>query len=473
MHRLSIAALGVVVCGLSGAKICRADDPAARPNVLFILADDLGWGDLRPYGDRQSPTPNLEDLAAKGKLFTQFYVNGSVCSPSRCAFLTGQFPARHRIHGHYSGVQQNSDRGMSQFLEPEVPTVARLLKQAGYATAHVGKWHLGSSPDAPSPVRYGFDLARAMNSNDDAWKENTEPFFRARSTALFVDEAIRFIEANREGPFYLQLWTLLPHATLAPTDEQLKPFDRLSEPGLRHRSAKQIYYASLADLDSQIGRLLKKLDELGLAEKTLVIFSSDNGPEDIAIRNAGHSGVGSPGPFRGRKRSLYEGGIRVPLIVRWPSRISPGQLDDSSVVCGVDLMPTLCRLAGVQVPEAHRLDGEDRSAVLLGEPARRTKPLFWEWRFNIAGHVLNKSPMLAVREGDWKLLMNPDRSRVELYNIPSDPSELNNRAAEHPEVVERLGAAVLAWKKTLPEGPVEPQAGRNDYPWPKARGTRR
>jgi N-acetylgalactosamine-6-sulfatase len=447
-----------------------AADPPRKPNVVFILADDLGWGDLGCYGNRDTKTPNLDRLAAGGKLFTHFYVNGSVCSPSRCAFLTGQFPARHRIHGHYATPELNTSRGMSQFLDPKTPTLPRLLKEAGYATAHVGKWHLGHSPDAPSPARYGFDLVKATTSNDDTWKErNADPFFRARSTALFVDEGVKFIEANKDRPFYLQLWTLVPHATLNPTEEQLKPFERFSsgETGVPFKSARQIYYASLADLDQQVGRLLRKLDDLKLSDNTLVIFSSDNGPEEIFIRNAGHSGVGSPGPFRGRKRSLYEGGVRLPFLVRWPGAVRPGQVDDSSIVCGADLLPTVCKLADASVPKEHALDGEDRSAVILDKPAPRSKPLFWEWRFNIAGPVLNRSPILAMREGKWKLLMNPDRSRVELYDIPVDPSELTNLAGRDPEVVKQMSSRLLAWQKDLPEGPKDAAAGKNIYPWPR------
>jgi len=442
-----------------------------RPNVVFILADDLGWGDLGCYGNRDTRTPNLDRLAAGGRLFTQFYVNGSVCSPSRCAFLTGQFPARHKIHGHYATPEQNAARGMSQFLDPKTPTLPRLLKAAGYATAHVGKWHLGAHPEAPSPREYGFDAVKAANSSDNAWRENADPFFRAKSTSLFVDEGIRFIEANRTRPFYLQLWTLLPHATLNPTEEQLRPFDRFSpgQTGVPHRSARQIYYASLGDLDTQVGRLLGKLDELDLARNTLVVFSSDNGPEEILIRNAGHSGVGSAGPFRGRKRSLYEGGVRVPFIVRWPARLPAGGVDDESVICGADLLPTVCKLAGVEVPKGHALDGEDRSAAIAGKPAARAKPLFWEWRFNVLGHVLNRCPMLGMRDGKWKLLMNPDGSRLELYDIPADPAEMNNLADRHPDVATRMSGRLLAWSRTLPEGPRDPGAGRNDYPWPKSK----
>jgi arylsulfatase A-like enzyme len=444
--------------------------PAAdRPNVVFILADDLGWGDLGCYGNRDTRTPNLDRLAAGGKLFTHFYSNASVCSPSRCAWLTGQLPARHRIHGHYATPEMNEARAMSSFLDPKTPTLSRLLKGAGYVTAHVGKWHLGHGPDAPSPAKYGFDVVKATTSNDDTWKErNEDAFFRAKSTALFVDEGLKFIEANRDRPFYLQLWTLLPHATLNPTPEQLKPLAKLStaEAGVPHRSARHIYYASLVDLDTQIGRLMKRLEELKLADNTLIVFSSDNGPEEIFIRNAGHSGVGSPGPFRGRKRSLYEGGIRVPLIVRWPKGVKPGQVDNTSVLCAADFLPTVCKLAGAEVPKGHDLDGEDRTATLSGKAAR-TKPLFWEWRFNVAGHVLNRCPMLAMRDGQWKLLMNPDGSRVELYDVPADASELNNLADRHPEVVKRMRERLLAWHKTLPKGPTDPGAGKNTYPWPK------
>lgn len=448
-----------------------ADSPR-RPNIIFILADDLGWGDLHCYGSRDAKTPNLDRLAEQGTLFTQFYTAGSVCSPSRCGFFTGQVPARHKVHGHFATHEMNERRGMANWLDPKTVNLARLLKGAGYATVHVGKWHLGSGDGAPSPKEYGFDFVRATTSNDDTWTErNEDPFFRAKSTGLFVDEAVKFIEANKDRPFYLQLWTLVPHATLNPTAEQLKPYANIGPGGkaFPHKSAKQIFYASVTDLDTQIGRLLAKLDELKLTGNTLVVFSSDNGPEEIAIRNAGHSGVGSSGPFRGRKRSLYEGGIRVPFIVRYPGVVTPRHVDNSSVISGTDFLPTICSFAGIELPEDYRGDGEDRSGAIRAndKPAPRTKPLYWEWRFNIAGHVLNKSPVLAVRDGKWKLLFNPDRSRVELYDIPADPSELHNLAEKHPDIVERLAKYSLEWQATLPKGPFDAAAGKNDYPWPK------
>ena len=233
------------------------------------------------------------------------------------------------------------------------------------------------------------------------------------------------------------------------------------------KGALQIYYSAVTDADRQLGRLFDKLGELGLADNTIVIFTSDNGPEDIHVGNASHSGVGSAGPFRGRKRSLYEGGVRMPFLVRWPQKIPAGRVDDSTVMSGVDMLPTICALAGVQSPKDWKLDGVDMSGTLKGSPAHRAKPLMWDFRYGVAGDTLNRSPMLAIRDGDWKLLMNPDRSRVELYDIPHDSSELNNVADRHPDVVGKLSDALLKWFKSLPEGPIEPEAGKADYRWPQ------
>ena len=465
--RLIVTCVILIFCV---AQLVIAD--SRPPNVIFILADDLGWGDLSCQGNQFLKTPNIDRLAVEGRQFTNFYVNGSVCSPSRCAFFTGQYPARHRIHGHYATRELNESRGMSNWLEPSVPNVARLLKSAGYATAHVGKWHLGNDANGPATTDYGFDFV-GTGERGGAAVTRSDPYFRANSSKLFVDESLEFIRAHKDRPFYLQLWTLVPHATLNPTDEQLDPFESLNPQGSDHKSARTIYYASVTDLDLQIGRLLSGLDEMGLADNTLVVFSSDNGPEEIFIRNAGHSGVGSPGPFRGRKRSLYEGGVRVPFLVRYPAKISAGIVDDASVVAGVDFLPTICKLAGVSVPTNHVLDGEDVSDLLGGQSRPRTKPLFWNWRFRIAGHPSSISPQLAVRDGQWKLLANPDKSRVELFDLTADPMQVDNVATQHPTVAERLLEQVLAWSATLPEGPHDPGAGDNQYPWPKSSPAKR
>ncbi|HSW44473.1 MAG TPA: sulfatase-like hydrolase/transferase [Phycisphaerae bacterium] len=454
------------VAARAAGESAPAPEVRERPNVIFILADDWGWGDLGCYGHRLIRTPNLDQMSKEGIRFSQFYVCSGVCSPSRAAFMTGHFPARHAIHGHLATDKLNADRAMPNWLDPKITTITRLMQQAGYVTAHFGKWHLGSGPDAPLPTAYGIDVARTVNSNDpDGWNEGKEPYFRARSTRYIVDETINFIEEHRDRPFFVQAWTLQTHATLNPTEEQMKPFQRFSAANVPFKSPATIYYASAADADREFGRLLKKLDEMGLSENTIVIFSSDNGPEDISILNAAHSGVGSAGPFRGRKRSLYEGGVRVPFIIRWPGHIPAGKVDGTSVVAGVDFLPTICKLAGVPMPADLEIDGEDMSAAWLGTPRERTTPLMWEWRFGIAGHTINKSPILSIREGNWKLLMNPDRSRVELYDIPRDPSELNNLADKHKDVVERMTRRVLGWQKTLPKGPFDADAGSNAYSW--------
>jgi len=440
---------------------------AAPPNVIFILADDLGWGDLGCYGHPITKTPHIDALAARGTLFTNFYVNGSVCSPSRCAFFTGQYPSRHRIHGHYATPEQNKARGMSDWLEPQAPNTARLLKSAGYATAHIGKWHLGSNSGGPEPDKYGFDYV-GSGEKDGANGPAADPHYRANSTRLFVDEAIQFIEKHRDGPFFTQIWTLVPHATLNPTPEQMKEYPRLHAggPDFPHASAAQIFSSSVTDLDTQLGRLFKALDDMKLADKTIIVFSSDNGPEDIHISNAGHSGIGSAGPFRGRKRSLYEGGVRVPGIICWPGHVPAGRIDKQSIVSGVDLLPSICSLAGVELPEEHALDGEDMSDTWTGETRPRKRPLMWEWRFRIAGEPFHHSPELAIRDNKWKLLMNPDRSRVELFDLNQDLTQLDNVAEHHPDIVERLSKQVTEWAKTLPDGPHDPGAGKMNYPMP-------
>lgn len=432
-----------------------------QPNIIFILADDLGWADLGCYGHPFIQTPNLDRLASQGTRFAQFYTNSAVCSPSRVAFLTGNFPARHRIHSALDTPEVNKTNGSADFLDPEATNVARVLKSAGYATAHFGKWHLGSTPKDPKPTAYGFDEFRS------SWPEAVpDPYFWSKTTNLIVDDGIRFIEKNRERPFYISLWTLIPHAILNPTPTEMARYRDFGPPNVPHKGAHQIYYGAVSGLDDQIGRLLAKLTELGLDEKTIVIFSSDNGPEDIDIYSVNHSGVGSTGAFRGRKRSLYEGGIRVPFIVRWPKQIPAGRVDNTSIVSAVDLLPTLSKLAGANIPDSYHSDGEDVSAALNGGAYKRKKLLMWEWRFDIYGHSVNRSPMLAIRDGDWKLLMNPDRSRVELYDVPRDPTELQNLAVRQPKVVARLSRPLLEWRNSLPPGPVRPSAGRNDFPGP-------
>ena len=444
-----------------------------RPNFVFIFADDWGWGDLGCYGHPHAKTPNLDSLASQGVLFTQFYVCSGVCSPSRAAVLTSQFPARLGIHGHFANHQHNAERGMPNWLDTSVTTYTRLLQQGGYAVGHYGKWHLGHGEGAPEPFAYGIDECRVNVGNGpqlDFTDIESGPE-RSKSSKVIVNESISFIERHKDEPFLVNVWLNDTHAILDPSEEQLEPYRNFMQKGLegKHVGANAIYFAAVTNADRQIGRLLDRLNELGLSENTVVIFSADNGPEDICIRNASHSGVGSSGPFRGRKRSLYEGGIRTPFILRWPAGgAAEGMVDNDTVLCGTDLLPTFCNLAGLDVPTAIQPDGEDMSAVFRGKRKERTSPLMWEWRFEIMGHCIHKSPILAIRDGNWKLLVNPDESRIELHDIPNDFMELNNVAEKHPDIVKRLSARVEAWAATLPEGPIHPAAGYNAYPWPKS-----
>jgi N-acetylgalactosamine-6-sulfatase len=436
---------------------------AQKPNVIFILTDDQGWADAHFAGHPYVKTPNLDRLAREGTWFKQFYVAATVCSPSRCAFMTSHYPARHHIHGHFATHEQNAARHMPDWLDPKTPTVTKLLQQAGYATAHFGKWHLGGGKDAPTPGEYGIDAHRTVNSSGPSLgEEGKEPFFRARSTALIVDETIKFITANKDRPFYANVWTLLPHAPLKPTPEQLAVYKDLApSPGdftnwMRDyagkakdlRSQMQVFCASLTDLDTQLGRLFDALDALKLSENTVIFFSSDNGPEDYRVGNAANAGVGSPGPLRARKRSMYEGGIRTFGLLRWPGRVAAGKVDDTSVLGGVDWLPTVCKLAGVPVPDG--LDGEDVSDIWLGQSRPRTKPLHWEWLTAVAGGGDYQPPRLAIRDGNWKLFVNHDGTGAQLYDIPKDVSELHNVAAAHPDVVKNLTAKAVAWAKSLP-----------------------
>jgi N-acetylgalactosamine-6-sulfatase len=443
---------------------------ADRPNVILILTDDQGWGDAHFAGHPYVKTPHLDRLASQGTWFRQFYVASTVCSPSRCALMTSHYPARHQIHGHFADHALNQARHMPDWLDPQTVTVTRLLRDAGYATGHFGKWHLGSGAGAPTPGDYGIDAHRTVNANGpalggDVRAEQNEPFFRAKSTAMIVDETIAFIRANKGRPFYVNVWTLLPHAPLKPTPEQLAPYATLSpradDPAFGHwmqqylgaardlKSQMQVFCASLTDLDAQLGRLMQALDELKLADNTIVFFTSDNGPEDYRIGNAANAGVGSAGPLRARKRSMYEGGIRTFGLLRWPGRVPAGRVDETSVLGGVDWLPTVCKLAGVTVPDDVRPDGEDVSDIWLGRPRPRRKPLHWEWLFRVWGDEYHP-PMLAIRDGPWKLFVNHDGSRVELYDIPRDVAERQNVADAHPEIVKDLTAKALAWQKSLP-----------------------
>ena len=326
----------------------------------------------------------------------------------------------------------------------------------------------GKRKKCPPPTEYGIDVYNYANPGNS---NRRVPMHK--STEVMVDEAIAFIEKNRDESFYINVWTLVPHAILDPTEEQMAPYERLGAMGAAKErgftTPREIYYGAVTDMDFHLGRLISKLDELGLSENTIIVFSSDNGPEDIHVINATHSGVGSAGPLRGRKRSLYDGGVRVPFILKWKGHAPEGVVDNKSIAGTVDLLPTFCSLAGIDLPDGYQSDGQDVSPLLSGETVERKSPLFWDWTATQRGHTFNKSPGLALRSGKWKFLMNPDGSRKELYDFEADPQcmELDNLADQYPDLVKRFTQMLLEFKASIPQGVPNEESGTIYYPMPR------
>ncbi|MBN8734610.1 MAG: sulfatase-like hydrolase/transferase [Acidobacteria bacterium] len=440
-----------------------------RPNVLFIFVDDLGFGDFGVTGNRDVPTPNIDRLASQGTLFSQFYVASPICSPSRVGVTTGQFPARHLIHSFLASRQSNADLRMRDWLDPKAPCVARAFQQAGYATGHFGKWHMGGGRDvgdAPLPQAYGFDDSytsfeglgdRPLIEGDNLSKQSAalgrgriDWAPKHKLTEMYVDRTIAFLRRNRAKPFYIHLWPCDVHDAHQPRPDLLEKYKKFSA-----NPYVQRFYAVLDEFDRQLGRLLAELDALGLAENTIVALTGDNGPTAWPrYYKEGFEPPGSQANFRGRKWSLYEGGIRLPFIVRWPGHTPAGKRDDSTILGSVDLFPTFTTLCRVPAPKV-AFDGEDMSPALLGKPRQRKRPLFWEYGRTPAylkpGKEHDQSPNLAIRDGRWKLLINDDGSRRELYDFNAAQNEESNVAAQHPQVAERLARALLAWRRTIPE----------------------
>ena len=438
-----------------------------RTNVVFVFIDDMGYGDLSCYGNPDISTENIDRLAEEGIRFEQFYVASPICSPSRVAITTGQFPSRHLIHSFLNSRKRNRERGMRDFLDPSVPVVARTFQQAGYATAHFGKWHMGGGRDvhdAPLPQAYGFDesLVSFEGLGDrilppGGLSEQSKGLGRGvirdvpkhRMTEIYVDRAIDFLRRHRDDPVYMHVWLNDVHDRFSPKPGLLERFERFSSNPYR-----QQYFAVIDEMDRQLGRLFREVDSLGLGERTLLVLASDNGP--TAWRRYYDEGYEPPGRtngLRGRKWSLYEGGIREPLIVRWKGTVPPGRVNSATVVGGVDFFPTFCKLAGLELPDA-AFDGIDMSAAFRGEEPIRDRPLFWEYgrdsTYLQPGREIDRSPSLAVRDGNWKFLIDADGSRAQLYDFRGGFDEQSNVASRYPEIAARLRSALLNWWRSLP-----------------------
>jgi N-acetylgalactosamine-6-sulfatase len=423
---------------------------ASSPNIIFIFADDWGYGDLSAHGSEWIKTPNLDQMAAEGIDFTNFTVNHPVCSPSRTAVMTGQFPARNSIHQHFASINLNASRGMPDWLDPTVPLLPRLLKEAGYKTGHFGKWHLGKAQDAPTEDVYGYDEYATFSGSGT----NEIKSYGLQS----VDRAEDFIKRHKDQPFFINLWLHETHLAHFPQDHYMEQFKYLDE-------QKQVYASVVAEGDEGVGRILGLLKELGIDHNTLVVFSSDNGPEHTRDKEnhwyhgnkkkgaglGGYFSVGETAGLKGRKRSLYAGGVRVPFIVRWPDGVPEGKKDTTSVITAVDLLPTFLEVAGVELPPGFQPDGESVLAAFKAQDFQRSKPIFWEWK----GPKVQPGtwPHLGVRDGRWKLIRNDELQRTELYDLESDWAEAEDVSAGHPEVVRELYAKLDAWKATLPAEP--------------------
>ena len=442
-----LSLLGLLTLALPGQAAPR------RPNVILILADDLGYGELGCYGQKKIRTPSLDRMAAQGMRFTQFYAGSPVCAPSRCTLMTGK-------HGGHAWVRNN--REVSPEGQPPVPAgevmLAELFKKQGYATGAIGKWGLGFPGSEGDPHKRGFDLFYGYNCQRHAhnhyptylWRNDKRETLEGNTAGrtgkhyshdLFEAEALAFVKAHKDEPFFLYLPFTIPHVAIQVPDDALAlykgkwpdpPYDG-KKGYLPHPSPRAGYAAMITRMDRSVGRLLAVLKTLKLEEQTLVLFTSDNGPTHD-VGGADTQFFESAGSLRGRKGSVYEGGLRVPLLARWPGVVKAGAVSTHAAYFP-DVMPTLMDVigAGDSVPKG--IDGVSFAPTLRGQPEKQKSPAYLFWEF--AGYTGQQ----AVRAGDWKGLrrnLQKGKAKLELYNLKDDPGESVDVASKHPDVVKRL-----------------------------------
>ena len=425
----------------------KAREPAGKPNIIFILADDLGYGDLGCYGQKQIQTPNLDRLAAEGMRFTDHYAGTTVCAPSRCSLMTGL----HTGHTYVRGNHEVQPMGQLP-LPADTATLPKMLKKAGYTTALIGKWGLGGPDSTGTPNEQGFDYFFGYLCQRHAHNYYPEFLFRndqrvplknkvpggrldgagvatekiEYSYDRMEQEALQFVEQDRKGPFFLYLAVTLPHANNEGGKNGMEVPDYGIYADKDWPEPEKGRAAMITRLDRGVGRVVQKLRDLGLEDNTLVFFASDNGPHREGGANPEF--FRSSGPLRGIKRDLYEGGIRVPLLARWPGRIQAGAVSDH-VSAFWDFLPTLAELAGA--PRPADTDGISLLPTLLGRPEQQRKHEFLYWEFHEGGSIQ------AVRRGRWKAV-RPFGKRLELYDLQTDRGETRNVADNHPDVVAQI-----------------------------------
>ena len=431
-------------------------DSNERPNIVFIFADDWGWGDLGCHGHPYVKTPNIDRLAREGTDFHRFTVASGVCSPSRTAVMTGKFPARFNINGHFAWVPNNVKRNMPDWLDPKTTTLPGLLQSAGYATAHFGKWHLSNNmiPDSPAPGDYGYDQFGAFNCSGEQMPVHED----ARSTCKFIEQC-----HQDKKPFFVNLWIHEPHTPFHTVPKYRWRFRDLDEPD-------NIYASVLSHADDRIGEVLDTLDRLKISDNTLVIFSSDNGPArtgantKLALMHDTATGAGYniaaakgiTGGRKGYKGSLFEGGIGVPFIARWPGKVAAGKVDKTSILSAVDLLPTFCEIAKAELPKNFAADGISQVAALGGNGSElRTRPLFWKMKSNWPPNKRKPEHWVAyaVVHENWKYVTNEDGSFVQLFDMVKDPLEQTDVKASNQTSVATLQSMIDQWRSSLPRKP--------------------
>lgn len=452
---LKTAGIGAAALAFGTPPVARTA-PQRKPNIVLIVADDLGWKDVGFMGSRYYETPHLDKLAGQGVVFTHAYSNGPNCAPTRASLVSGQYSPRHGIY-----TVGNPNRGKARdrkliaipnktTLDPEVVTIAEALKPAGYVSASMGKWHLGNDPER-GPCGQGFDV----NVGGFEAGHPRSYFSPYRNPVLedgpkgeyltdrLTTEALKFIEANRRHPFFLYLPHYAVHTPLQAKKDMIAKYKNKTP---SNGQGNAVYAAMVESLDRGVGAILQKLDELELSDNTVVMFTSDNG----GVRT-----ITSMEPLRGGKGMLYEGGVRVPLTVRWPGKIEPGRTCKEPVI-SLDFYPTLLEIAGAAAPKDQTLDGQSFVGPMTGRGALGARCLFWHFPAYLQGKakgardpLFRTRPAGAIRQGPWKLIEYFEDGALELYNLDDDIGETRNLAAEQPNRTRWLHETMLSWRKSV------------------------
>lgn len=456
-RRLLLPAL--IALALASSAPLPAAQSGRPPNVIVILADDLGWADVRANASSFFLTPQIDSLARDGVRFTEAYASAPVCSPTRAALLTGKYPARLHLTDWLPGRPDRPDQKLARpvirpHLATEEVTIPEALGPAGYVSAHIGKWHLGG--EGSGPLDHGFAVNVAGDhtgtplsyfapfSRDGRFMPGLEGAKEGEYlTDRLTDEALRFIEGNHDRPFFLQLWHYTPHIPLRAKEELVERHKARPAAGPRTNA---IYAAMLESLDDSVGRVLAKLEALGIEGNTVVIFTSDNG--GLATMEGPNTPATSNAPLRNGKGYLHEGGTRVPLLVKWPGIIPAGRIDRTPV-SSIDLFPTVLALAGVKAPGA--VDGVNIEGLLRGTAPLPDRALYWHYphysnQARSPGAPGGGGPGAAMRQGRWKLIQHFETGVHELYDLDVDPGETNDLAPAQPERVLAMGKGLHSWQ---------------------------